>query len=85
MPCAPTPPVVVDVPVTLRIEVAFPGPVASDAPTLAQSIAHHAAEFFAHASHAEIRAFNTVRGLHDGGTGEVRRVTSILHDTAPAA
>lgn len=63
---------IIEVPVTLRIEVSVP-----DAATAA-AFATMAAEHFAHVSHAEIAAFNEANRVHPNGTGTVQSVTSTV-------
>lgn len=75
--------VVVEVPVTLRVEVIFPEGPPRDSLQSAHFLAVCAAKSLTHVSAAQIHAFNEVNRLHPFGTGEVLAVDSIVHAAAP--
>ncbi|MCR6629861.1 MAG: hypothetical protein NVV74_07290 [Magnetospirillum sp.] len=61
--------VVVEVPVTLRIAVAFPDGAPADARQAATELASEAARRLTHVSAPRLRAFNEVNRLHPHGEG----------------
>lgn len=65
------PTVVVEVPVTLRIAVAFPDGAPADARQVARELAGEAARRLTHVSEPQLRAFNEVNRLHPHGEGVV--------------
>lgn len=70
--------VVVEVPVTLRIAVAFPEGTPSDPRQAARQLAAEAAKSLTHVSQPQLRAFNEVNRLHPHGTGVLQSVESQL-------
>lgn len=61
--------VVVEVPVTLRIAVAFPGGAPADPRQAARELAAEATRRLTHVGEAQLRAFNEVNRLHPHGEG----------------
>lgn len=68
------PTVVVEVPVTLRVAVAFPDGAPADACQAARDLADEAARRLTHVSEPQLRAFNEVNRLHPHGEGVVAGV-----------
>lgn len=70
--------VVLEVPVTMRVTIAFPQAPSGDARAEAQALAADAARSFAHVSAARLHAFNEVNRLqHPALHGEVVMVESV--------
>lgn len=72
--------IVVEIPMVMRIEVAFPDGEPRQRELAAQQLAVSAAKSLAHVSAAQISAFNEVNRLHPSGLGEVRSVDSVTAD-----
>ncbi|MGQ9372200.1 hypothetical protein [Azospirillum sp. ST 5-10] len=75
--------VTVSVPVTFQIRVAVPA--GRNARALAEAVAAHAAERFAHVSQAQIHAFNEVNRIHPAKAGEVAEVATDVGSARLAA
>jgi hypothetical protein len=66
--------VVVEVPVTLRIAVAFPAGAPADVRQAARELAGEAVRRLTHVSEPQLRAFNEVNRLHPHGEGVLTSV-----------
>lgn len=66
--------VVVEVPVTLRIAVAFPDGSPADPAVAAKKLAEQAAKSLTHVSHPQLCAFNEVNRVHPFASGVLESV-----------
>jgi len=75
--------VVIEVPMTLRVSVAFPDPAPSDRQAAASTLAGWMADRLVHISHAQIDACNELNRLFPHGVGVVTDVTVRVGPTTP--
>ena len=78
-----TVPVMVEVPMTLRVSVAFPTTTPSDPQAAAAALADWIAGRLIHISHAQIDACNEMNRLFPHGAGVVTDVNTEVRQTAP--
>ncbi len=76
-------PVVVDVPVTLRITIGFPDGLPIDAARAAVVLACQAADRLGYVSQERIRAFNAMNRLDHFTPGVIESVKCLVDDLAP--
>ena len=70
--------IMVEVPVTLRVSVAFPGQPPPDAQAAAKQLAVWFAGRALHVSHAQIAACNELNRLSPHGAGQVTAANTVL-------
>ena len=75
--------VMIDVPMTLRVSVAFPDPAPSDPQAAASTLAGWMADRLVHVSHAQIDACNELNRLFPHGDGVVTDVAVQVGQSTP--
>jgi hypothetical protein len=75
--------VVIEVPMTLRVSVAFSDPAPSDQQAAASTLAGWMADRLVHISHAQIDACNELNRLFPHGVGVVTGVDVRVGPTTP--